>query len=92
MMLKLADNLKNKKYIIYGFARTGKSCFNYLKKNNKIFIFDDSKKNISNKLLKNQFIEKSIIEKKNFDFILISPGIDINKSKLKIYLKKIKKK
>ena len=47
-MLDLGNKLKNKKFLIYGFARTGKSCFNYLKKNNKVFIFDDNKENISN--------------------------------------------
>ena len=91
-MLDLGDKLKNKKFLIYGFARTGKSCFNYLKKKNKVFIFDDNKKNISNKLLKTQFIEKSKIKKTIFDFIVISPGIDINKSSLKFYLKKYKDK
>ena len=40
-----------------------KKDFNYLKKNNKVFIFDDNKENISNKLLKTQFIEKSKIKK-----------------------------
>ena len=64
-MLDLGDKLKNKNFLIYGFARTGKSCFNYLKKNNKVFIFDDNKENISNKLLKTQFIEKSKIKKKS---------------------------
>ena len=91
-MLGLGDKLINKKFLIYGFARTGKSCFNYLKKNNKVFIFDDNKENISNKLLKTQFIEKSKIIKNRFDFIVISPGIDINKSSLKFYLKKYKNK
>ncbi len=74
-MLNLGDRLKNKKFLVYGFGRTGKSCFNYLKKNNKIFIFDDNKKNISNRLLKTKFIEKAKINDKNFDFIIISPGI-----------------
>jgi len=91
-MLDLGDKLKNKIFLIYGFARTGKSCFNYLKKNNKVFIFDDNKENISKKLLKTQFIEKNKIKKKKFDFIVISPGIDINKSSLKFYLKKYKDK
>ena len=91
-MLELGDKFKNKKFLIYGFAKTGKSCFDYLKNNNSVFIFDDNKKKISKKLLKTQFIEKNKIKKKIFDFILISPGIDINKSSLKIYLKKNKHK
>ena len=91
-MFEFGDKLKNKKFLIYGFAKTGKSCFDYLKNNNEVFIFDDNKEKISNKLLKAQFIEKNNIKKKIFDFILISPGIDINKSSLKIYLKKNKHK
>ena len=67
-MLDLGDKLKNKIFLIYGFARTCKSCFNYLKKNNKVFIFDDNKENISKKLLKTQFIEKSKIKKKKVRF------------------------
>ena len=77
-MFEFGDKLKNKKFLIYGFAKTGKSCFDYLKNNNEVFIFDDNKEKISNKLLKAQFIEKNNIKKKIFDFILISPGIDIN--------------
>ena len=32
---------QNKKILLYGFGISGKSCFNYLKKNNYIEIFDD---------------------------------------------------
>ena len=61
----LEDKLKNKKFLIYGFARTGKACFNYLKNNNNVFVFDDNKKNISKKILKTQFIQKANIKKKS---------------------------
>ena len=37
---------KNKKILIYGFGKSGISCFNFLKKNNICRIFDDNKKNM----------------------------------------------
>ena len=43
-MFNLKDNLKNKKILIYGFGKSGQSSFKYLKKNNKISIYDDNKK------------------------------------------------
>ena len=43
-MFNLNDNLKNKKFLIYGYGKTGQASFNYLKKNNKISIYDDNKK------------------------------------------------
>ena len=43
-MFNLNDNLKNKKFLIYGYGKSGQASFNYLKKNNKISIYDDNKK------------------------------------------------
>ena len=71
----------NKKILIYGLGKTGTSSYKFLKKNNKVFLFDDNKKNLINK--------KTII-KSNFDYILISPGININQCILKNYIKKEK--
>ena len=34
----------NKKILIYGIGKSGVSTFNFLKKNNKISLFDDNKK------------------------------------------------
>ena len=85
-MFNLNDNLKNKKFLIYGYGKTGNASYNYLKKNNKISIYDDSKKN------KNSFISLKKIKLTEFNYIVLSPGIDINKCKLKNYLKKNKKK
>ena len=31
-MFNLHDNLKNKKFLIYGYGKTGSSAYNYLKK------------------------------------------------------------
>jgi len=39
-------------------------------------------------MLKKLFLEKSKISKINFDYIIISPGINVNKCNLKNYLKK----
>ena len=69
----------NKKILIYGLGKTGLSSSNFLKKQNTIFLYDDYRKNS---------ISKKKIEKLNFDAIVISPGIDINKCKLSKFLKK----
>ena len=38
--------LKGKKFLIYGFGLSGKSCFKFLNKNNYVRIFDDKEENI----------------------------------------------
>jgi len=68
-----------KKILIYGLGKSGQSSLSFLKKKkNKIFLYDDNKKN---KFKANQ------IKKIPLDAIIISPGIDINKCKLSNYLK-----
>ena len=74
-MFNLKDNLKNKKFFIYGYGKSGQASFNYLKKNNKILIYDDNKK------VKKFSISIKKIRKIEFDYIILSPGIDINKCK-----------
>ena len=39
-------NFKNKKILIYGFGKSGISCFNFLKSDNFCTILDDNTKNI----------------------------------------------
>ena len=78
-------NLKNNKILIYGLGTSGKSCLKFLKKNNKIKIYDDNKHIIHKKFLK-FFINKKNIESFFFDYIILSPGIDINNCSLKKYL------
>ena len=85
-MFNLNNNLKNKKFLIYGYGKSGSSAHNYLKKFNKILIYDDNKK--PNKFYTS--IKKIKITK--FDYIVLSPGIDINQCKLKNYLKRNKNK
>jgi len=72
-----------KKILIYGLGKTGVSSYIFLKKNNEVLLFDDNKKTSINK--KNIF-------RSHFDYILISPGINIKKCLLKNYIKKNSKK
>ena len=81
----------NKKILIYGMGKTGFSSYKYLRQENKINLFDDTK-NFKKKNLKKLFLNLKQINKINFDYILISPGINVNKCKLKNYLKKNFKK
>ena len=78
---------QNKKILLYGFGISGKSCFNYLKKNNDVEIFDDDEtlKNKKNRVFFPGFTK---VRKNSYDYIVISPGIDIENCKLKKYLKK----
>ena len=43
-MFNLNAKINNKKILIYGFGKSGQSSYNYLKKLNKVSIFDDYKK------------------------------------------------
>ena len=83
---------QKKKILIYGMGKTGFSAYNYLKKNNQISLYDDSKKIFIKKYLKKFLLKKNKINKNNFDYIVVSPGININKCNLKNYLKKNSKK
>ena len=83
--------LKNRKILIYGLGKSGISCFNFLKKNNICSIFDDNKKNIPFKF-KKKIITIHKLSSLNFDYIALSPGIDIKKCKISHYLRKNKSK
>ncbi len=81
-MLHSRNIFVNKKILIYGLGKSGISSFNFLKKSNKIYLFDDKKK----------YSSISKIRKLKYDLIIISPGIDKNKCKLKKFLKENSKK
>ena len=81
-----------KNFLIYGVGKTGISGYQYLKKNNQISLYDDNKNIFIKKNLKKSLLGKNKIQRSKFDFILISPGINVNKCNLKNYLKKNKKK
>ncbi len=84
-------NFLNKSILIYGLGLSGESCLQYLYKTNNVKVFDD---NYSLKNLKNKkyFLNKNKIIKNKFDYIVLSPGIDIYKCKLKTYLLKNRNK
>tara|TARA_Y100000590_G_scaffold425274_1_gene533091 strand:+ start:8075 stop:9376 length:1302 start_codon:yes stop_codon:yes gene_type:complete len=75
----------NKKILIYGLGISGKSCLKYLSNNNEITVYDDNL-SLKNKKNKSFFLGKNIIVKKKFDFIVLSPGINIKKCKLRNFL------
>ena len=87
----LTKSFANKNVLIYGLGLSGNSCLKYLQKKNNVKVFDDNIL-LKNKRYKKFFLDKNRISKLTFDFIVISPGIDIKKCKLKKYLLKNQKK
>jgi len=77
----------NKKVLVYGLGKSGLSSFEFLKKKNKVFLYDDSQsrtRKIKDK--KNLITYKKILNTK-FDQIIISPGIDMRKCRLAKFLR-----
>ena len=79
--MKIPHHLKNFFFVIYGAGKTGQSVLKFLKKNKlkNYYVWDDNK-NIRKKLkIKN---EKNVFKKNlnESDYIIISPGINIEKS------------
>ena len=88
-----SQTYQNKKIAVYGLGATGISVLKTLKKlNAKIFCWDDNPQ-VRKKLKKlNLKVNKFWLNYDKIDFIVLSPGIDIEKSKIKKYLKKNLKK
>ena len=85
-MIANNNKIKNKNFFIYGLGKTGESALKFLKKENvkNLISWDDFKK-----------IEKKIDVKSeldNSDFIVLSPGINLRKTKFSHFLIKNKKK
>jgi len=80
-MLNNQNIFYKKKILIYGLGKSGLSVFRFLKKDNEITTFDDKIKTYNKKIIK-----------KKFDYIIISPGIDINKCSLSKFLRDNSKK
>jgi len=80
---------QNKKIAIYGMGITGCSAARTFKRlKAKVLCWDDNKK-IRRKIKNLKFpLSKFWLNQKLIDNIIISPGIDINKCKIKNYLKK----
>ncbi len=87
-----SKTFQNKNILIYGMGKSGISSYYFLKKNNKIVLYDDDKNVFRNRSFKKFYYKKSLIHKIKFDYIVISPGININKCILKNFLKKNKNK
>ena len=87
-MLDIKKFFFKKKFLIYGLGETGLSSYNFLKKNNDLYLYDDNKNLIKNKIKKKLLVKRKNIYKNKFDFILLSPGINIKKCHLKNFLKK----
>ena len=83
--------LFNKKFLIYGLGKSGLTSFKFLNKNNDCRIIDDNKKNVPIRY-KEKLLNIRDLKRNFFDFIVISPGINIEKCKLSEFLKKNKYK
>ena len=78
------NNLKNLSFLVYGLGLTGQSVLNFFKKNDfkKFYLYDDKlKKNIN---------LNAILRK--VDFIVLSPGISLKKTKNRKKLIRYQKK
>ncbi len=80
-MLKNQNIFYKKKILVYGLGKSGLSAFKFLKRDNEITTYDDRIKTNNKK-----------ITKIKFDYIIISPGIDINRCNLSKFLKDNHKK
>ena len=84
-MKKINNIFLKKKILIYGLGKSGISTYNFLRHKAKVNLFDDNPQNNLRFHKKNLSFTK--ILKCDFDFIIISPGIDFSKCKLSKYLK-----
>ena len=84
-----SQKYQNKKIAIYGMGITGCSVAEAFQKlNAEVFCWDDNKK-IRKKIKNLNFpLNKFWLNQNSIDTIVISPGIDISKCKIKNYLKK----
>tara|TARA_B100000963_G_scaffold360802_1_gene393189 strand:+ start:8841 stop:10145 length:1305 start_codon:yes stop_codon:yes gene_type:complete len=81
-----------KKILIYGLGKSGLSAFEFLRKKSEVSLFDDFKLGIKNLNIKKKIIDYKELLNSHFDFIILSPGIDIKKCKLSKFLKRNYKK
>ena len=85
--MRIKQEYQNKNIAIYGMGVTGLSAGQTLKNlNANITCWDDNKKTRSK--VKKFKLQKFWLSNKKIDFIVVSPGIDIKKCKIKNFLKK----
>ena len=84
--MKILKSIKDNSYAVYGLGLSGNSTFKFLKKKNvkKIYTWDDKKNKKNINLFKKKLDE--------VDYIIISPGINVQKTKFKSILFRNKKK
>jgi UDP-N-acetylmuramoylalanine--D-glutamate ligase len=87
-MLNKKNIFLKKKILIYGLGKSGISAFRYLNKKNELFLYDDQKIKNQKTKIKKKILNYDKLKKLNFDYIIISPGINIEKCKLSNFLKK----
>ena len=81
----LLKEFYNKKILIFGYGKTGKSVQKYFRKNKINYtIWDDNRKLDIKKIDKKYYLKK-------YDYIVLSPGIDIYHHQNKNFFKKHKK-
>ena len=81
----LTEKFKNKKILIFGYGKTGKSVQKYFIKNKINYkIWDDNKKLNIKKTDKKYYLKK-------YDYIILSPGVDIYHHKNKYFFKRHRK-
>ena len=86
------QNIKNifvkKNFLVYGLGKSGLSSYFFLKNNNNVDLFDDKKNLFKEGVVNKSLVSFKNINKKKYDFIVISPGINIYKCVLSNFLKK----
>ena len=85
-------NLKKFSFLVYGLGSTGHSVIKYFKKRriHNFYVWDDNVKLRKKFGFKNVVNLKSIL--KEVDYIVLSPGISLKKTKYKKNLIKFRKK
>ena len=87
-MLDNSQIFLKKKILIYGLGKSGLSSFNFLKNKNEVHLFDDNPSLKIDKSIKERILNFKELLKTKFDLIILSPGIDKKRCKLKNFLKK----
>ena len=79
--MEAVKNLRKLSFLVYGLGLTGKSVVNFFKKNriNNYYVWDD----YANNLYKSKRADnlKKVLDK--VDYIVLSPGVNLIKSKNK---------